>query len=86
MPAARGRRGDARGWAVIKRATVMAPDGTKRELGEELLVFPCPCGQEVHVYEHGIIHMMPCCADFNDRSPAAFVRWVRQQKEKRGQQ
>lgn len=63
------------------RGKVTGPDGKERDLGEFLVDFTCPCGGKVRVFDKGILHALPMCADFEARDPVEFVRWVREGRE-----
>ena len=66
----------------MTRGRLNDPGGIAQDIGEFKLKLPCPCGQTVRVFEYAVLHGMPMCADFNDRSLPDYLAWLRKRAEK----
>ena len=65
----------------MSRGQVTRPDGSTEDLGRVELEMTCVCGRTVFVFERGIIHRMPMCADFETREPLEYLAWYRERQK-----
>ena len=66
----------------MTRGRIKNADGTTRDIGEHQLELECPCGKSVVIFDDAVLHGVPMCADFNDRSPPDYLAWLRLRSSK----